>query len=209
MDATTIDDAEDLDLVIPMYNLIENSSNYSETTGSLWFYSNDEATKFNADIADDNNFKSFEYKAKLLGNKVAQATPNQANGILKNATIAVPLKYLNNFWRSLEMPLIICKVELKLEWTKYCVLSAVDNDNTNTNPNNIIFTIKDTKLYVPAVTLSARDNQKLSKVLSKGFERSVYWNEYKTKSENKNATNEYRYFLEANFIGVNKLFVSV
>ena len=55
-----------------MYNLIEYSSNYSETTGSLWFYSKDEVTNFNADITNNNNFKSFEYKAKLLGNTVAQ-----------------------------------------------------------------------------------------------------------------------------------------
>ena len=107
------------------------------------------------------------------------------------------------------MPLINCKVELKLKWTKNCVLSAASNDNTNANPNNIIFTIKDTKLYVSVVTLSSRDNQKLSKRLSKRFERLVYWNEYKTKSENENTTNEYRYFLESNFIGVNRLFVLV
>ena len=61
---------------------------------------------------------------------------------------------------------------------------------------NIIFTIKDTKLYVPVVTLSVKDTQKLLKHLSKGFERSVYWNEFKRKSENKNMTNEYRYFHE-------------
>ena len=71
--------------------------------------------------------------------------------------------------------MINCKVELKLKWTKYCVLSAGINDSiiNNNNDNNIIFTIKDKKLYVPVVTLSARDNQKLSKLLSKGFERSV------------------------------------
>ena len=109
IDGTTIDDAEDLDLVMPMYNLIEYSSNYSETTGSLWFYSKDEATDFNVDLVNDNNFESFKYQAKLLGNTVAQAI-NAANGILKNAVIAVPLKYLSNFWRSLEMPLINCKV---------------------------------------------------------------------------------------------------
>ena len=62
---TTIDDAEDLDLVMPMYNLIEYSSNYSETTGSLWFYSKGEATPFNIDIVNDNHFKSFMYMAKL------------------------------------------------------------------------------------------------------------------------------------------------
>ena len=94
------------------------------------------------------------------------------------------------------MSLINCKVELKLKWTRYWVLSAAGPDNTNANPNNIIFTIKDTNLYVPVVTLSARDNKKLSKLLSKGFERSVYGNEYKVKTESKNTTNEFRYFLE-------------
>ena len=96
IDRITVDEAEDLDIVMPMYNLIEYSSNYSETTGSLWFYSKDEATDFNADIANDNSFKSFKYKAKLLGNTKAQPNPNHANGILKNATIVVPLKYLSN-----------------------------------------------------------------------------------------------------------------
>ena len=107
------------------------------------------------------------------------------------------------------MPLISWKVELKLKWTKYCVLSGAGGDNANASSNNIIFTIKDTKLYVSVVTLSGKDNQKLSKLLSKGFERSVYWNEYKTKSENKNTTNEYRYFRESNLVGVNRLFVLV
>ena len=87
----------DLDLVMTMYNLTEFSSNYFETTRSLWFYSKDEATNFNAGIANKNYCKSFKYKGKLLGNIVAQL----ANGILKNATIDVPLKYLCNFWRSL------------------------------------------------------------------------------------------------------------
>ena len=85
-------------------------------------------------------------------------------------TIAVSLKYLSNFWRSLEMPLINCKVELKLRWTKHRVLSVAGTDNVNGN-NDTIFTIKDTKLYVPVVTLSERDNQKISKRLSKGFEK--------------------------------------
>ena len=156
---------------------------------SKYITKTDEATNFNADIANTNNFKSFKYKAKLLGKNEADG----ANGILRNATIAVPLKHLSNFWRS-------CKVELKFKWTKYCVLSAAGADNNNGN-DNISFTTKGTKLYVPLVTLSAKDNQKLTKLLSKGFERSIYWNEYKTKNENKNTTNEYRYF--------NRLFVSL
>ena len=150
---------------MPMYNLIEYIWNYSETTGSLWFYSKDEATDFNVDITNNNNnFKSFKYKAKLLVN----IKNDGANEILKNVTFAVPLKYLSNFRRLLEMPLLNCKVELNLKWTKYCVFSAAGNDNTNANPNNIINTIKDNKLYVPVVTLSVKDNKNLSKLFSNG-----------------------------------------
>ena len=78
-----------------MYNLIEYSSNYSEKIISLWFHSKDEATNFNADIANDNHFKSFKYKAKLVENTFSQ-----------DATISVSLKCLSNFWRSLAMLLI-------------------------------------------------------------------------------------------------------
>ena len=88
-------------------------------------------------------------------------------------------------------------------------MSAAGADSNDANSNDIIFTIKDTKLYFPVVTLSAKDNQKLSKILSKVCEKSVYWNEYKTKSENKNTANEYRYFLESNFVGANRLFVLI
>ena len=119
-----------------------------------------------------------------MGNTVAQAD-KAANGILKNPTIAVPMKYLSNFWRPLEMPLINCKVVLKRKWLSCCVLSPAGDDNANVNDDNTNFTFKDTKLYVPVVTLSARDNQKLAKLLSKGFERLVYWNENKTKSRKK------------------------
>ena len=91
----------------------------------------------------------------------------------------------------------------------HCVLSAAGADNDYANSNNIIFVIKGTKWYVPVVTLLAKGNKKLSKLLSKGFERSMYWSEYKTKSENKNKTNEHRYFLKSKFVGVNRLFVLV
>ena len=85
-------------------------------------------------------------------------------------------------------------------------MSAAGNDNANGSDDNFIFTIKDLKLYVPVIILWARDNQKLTKILCKVFKRSAYWNEYKTKSENKNTTNKYRYFLESNFVGVNRFF---
>ena len=83
----------------------------------------------------------------------------------------MPLKYLSNFWRLFGIPLINYKVDLKLNWTKYYILSAAGADNNNGNVNdtvsgnNITFTIKDTKLYVPVVTLPSKDNQKLSKLL--------------------------------------------
>ena len=191
-----------------MYNLIEYSSNYSEITGSLWFYSKYQAINFDADIEDNDDFKSFKYKTKLVG----KTEVDYANGTSKNAAIAVPLKYLSNFWRSLEMSFINSRVELKLKWTKYCVLSVAgseNNINEDANANNIIFAIKDTKLYVPVVTWSAKDNQELPKRLSKGFERSVYWKEYKTKRDNINKANEFRYFLKSNFDEVNRLFVLV
>ena len=107
------------------------------------------------------------------------------------------------------MPLINCEVEFKLKWAKYCALPAACADNIDTNSNNIIFTIKDTKLYVSVITLSAENNQKLSKIVNKWFERSVYWNECKTKSENKSTTNEYKYFLESNFVVINILSILV
>ena len=204
IDGTTIDDAEDLDLDL-------EDSSYSETTGSLWFYSKNETTNFNADITNTNTFESFKYKAKLVGNAVTQDALNQANGILENVLITVPLKYSSNLWRSLEIPSINCKGELKLKWTKYLVSSGNGKDNIydDNNDNDIISTITDTKLFVPLVTLSTRHNQKFSKLLSKRFEGLLYWNEYKIKSENKNTTNEYRYFLDSNFVGVKRLLVLV
>ena len=84
------------------------------------------------------------------------------------------------------------KVELKFKLTKQCVLVAASVENAGANSNNIIFTINDSKVYVLAVTLSPKDYLKLSKILSKKFEVSVYWNEYKTKHENKNTPNEWR-----------------
>ena len=92
--------------------------------------------------------------------------------------IAFPLKYLGNFLRSSEMPLINCKIHLELNWSKYYVMSAID-DTT--------FKITNTELYVPIVTLLSKDNVKLVKLLEKGFKRPVYWNEYQTKIETRNS----------------------
>ena len=106
-------------------------------------------------------------KVKLLGDTDA----DQANGMLR--AIPLPLKCLSNFWKSHKIPLINCKVELKFKWMNHCVLVSNFTDNLNANTDNIIFTIRDTKLYILVVTLSAKDNQRLSKLLKKGLERSV------------------------------------
>ena len=114
-------------------------------------------------MTNDDNAPSFKNKSKLIRNTVN-------NGRKNGVKIAVSLKYLSNFWRSLEMPLINCKVELSLTWYERCLLTVA---------NTAIFKITDAKLYVPIVTLSVEDNAKLAKLLSEGFKRPIYWNEYK------------------------------
>ena len=106
------------------------------------------------------------------------------------------------------MLLINCKIELNIKWTKHCVLDVDGTDKINCNRDSIIFNVIFYLVFI-ILSLTVKDAQRLSKFLSKGFERSVYWNEYKRESENKNTTNEYRYFLESNFVGVNSSFVLI
>ena len=173
---TFIDGAEHINITMPMYNLIEYSDNYSDTSGSLWQFKRDEIVG-NINLAN-NNSSSCKYKSNLIGSIVADG-PNRKKEIVK---IVVPLKYLSNFWRSLEMILINCKVELSLTWSENCVLSNAAGNSS--------FKITDAKLYVPVVTLSTEDNAKLSKLLTEGFKRSVYWNEYKVIPEQRYAGND-------------------
>ena len=198
-----VDAAENLDIVMPMYNLIEYSDNYQDSSATLYQYKRDEPPEDNA-VANltANNSNSFKYKIKLLGNipQFADAADAARVGRL-NVKIVVPLKYLSNFFRSLEMPLINCKIKLNLTWKKECVLS--------TDAGNAVFIINDTKLYVPVVTLSKEDNKDFIEQQNKGFQRSIYWNEYKTKEINENAdANVFKYInLDPSFQDVNRLFV--
>ena len=130
---TEIDNAKDIDIVMPMYNLIEYSDNYSKTSGSLWQYYKDEP---NDNIADPESFKS---KVKIMGK-----IPTDRN--TKNVEINVPLKYLSNSWRTLEMPLNNCEVNLILTWSGDCVIT----NSTGAGK----FVITETKHYVSVVTLS-------------------------------------------------------
>ena len=183
---TDIDNAHDIDIVMPMYNLIEYCDNYSKTSGSLW--------KYYKDDPNDNiqNSESFKYKIKITGK-----TPN--NGNTKDVEIIVPLKYLSNFWRTLEMPLINCEVNLILTWSPTCVISSATGETK--------FKITETKLYVPVVTLSTQENAKLLQQLKSGFKRTINWNKYESEIKT-SARNRYlNHLINPRFQGVKRLFL--
>ena len=137
---------------MPMYNLIEYSDNYSKTSGSLWEYCEEiPAVNNNGDITDFNGANatdSFNFKTKITGQI-------NNNGRI-DVEIMVPLKYLSNFWRTLEIRLINCEIELIFTWSAKCVITY-----TNVDGQVPTFTIAETNLYVPVGTLSSQDNAKL------------------------------------------------
>ena len=161
---TQIDNAKDIDIVMPLYNLIEYSDTYGKSTGSLWQYCKDIPPKNNNNeiiVFDVNNVTdSFNFRAKITG--------ETGNNGTKDIEIMVPLKYLSNFWRTLEMPLINCEVNLILIWSSTCVLVATGVQNQNAT-----FAITDTILYVSVVTLSTRENTKFFQQLKSGFKRVI------------------------------------
>ena len=195
---TQIDNAKDIDIVMPMYNLIEYSDNYAKTTGSLWQYCKDIPARDNNNLIEGftaaNLTDSFDFKAKITG--------RTENGGTKDVKIMVPLKYLSNFWRTLEMPLINCEVNLILTWSSTCVLVSTNN------PNQVAtFAITDTKLYVPVVTLSTQENTKFLQQLKSGFKRVINWNKYLSKPELLARNPNLNHLVEPSFQGVNRLFV--
>ena len=141
---------------MPMYNLTQYSNNYTKTSGSVWQYHKDDQYD---NITDS---ESLKFKARIT-----RRIPDAGN--TKDVEIVVPLKYFSNFWRTLEMPLINCKINLMLTWsTNYDVIA----DSTGTEA----FTITDTKLYIPVVILSTQGNAKLLKQLESGFTQKINWN---------------------------------
>ena len=149
-----IDNAEDLDVVMPMYNLLKCSKKYRKTTRSLWNYYRDQPSD-----PLSTNSESFKYKTSIVGK-----TP-QDNDSLTNVEVVIPLKYLSNFWRNLDIPLINFEVEIIRTWSKNCVLADMtvdaDVDPATAAPSSATFKITDTKLYVRVVTLSKQNNIKL------------------------------------------------
>ena len=191
-----IEKAGDLDIVMPMYNLLEYSDNYQDSTGSLYQFKRDEPPDDNTNVANDTS--SLVYKSKLIS-----GTDNNNVDFVK---LVVPLKYVRSFSASLETPLVNCKIDLEFTWHKDCMISSV-----NAAAGQVVsFMITNTKLYVPVVTLSTKDNNNLIKQLNDGFKRTIYWNQYVSKPFTEQAANKTgitRFALVAAFQGVNRLFV--
>ena len=150
---TQVDDAQKI--VTPMYNLLEYSGAYLKTSGNLWKYYRDEpALEANNKIIDfpanNNNSASFRFKQQIIG--------QTRNGRTEDVEIMVSLKYLSNFWRTFEMPLINCEISLQLKWSKIGILVAGTASNQDQR-----FQVNDTKLYLPVVTISTQEKMKLLK----------------------------------------------
>ena len=225
-----IEGADDLDIVMPMYNLLENSKDYRKTMGSLYNYYRDELSDDN----DNDNFgninvssKAFKYKNRIIGNTynvdstcvpagggARQANPDYiANNSGKNSIEpAIPLKYLGNFWRALNIPLISCEVSLELKWNKNCVITSIQReinlDGGNTEAlTDATLTIKDCKLYIPVATLSKDDEIKVLTNLKSGFTREIIWNKYRSQMTTQAINNNVNILRDPTFTNVNRLFV--
>ena len=205
-----IEDADDLDIVMPMYNLLEYSKNYRKTIGSSYNYYRDE-------LSDDNNLNNFpntnvvnsnafDYKNKITGNTNNQGT--------KDIELAIPLKYLGNFWRALNIPLILCEIFLELKWNKNCVITSLEQRQVDAGPpvvngttTGATLAVNDCKLYVLVVTLSKDDEIKLLTNLKSGFKRQIIWNKYRSQMTAEAINNNLNILIDPTFTIVNRLFV--
>ena len=217
-----IEDADDLDIVMPMYSLLEYSKNYRKTIGSLYNYYRDE-------LSDDNNpnnfpnvnvvnSNTFKYKNKITGNtyNVAEgADGHDANRVGKqDVELAIPLKYLGNFWRALNIPLISCEVFLELKWNKNYIITSLEQRQVDAGPpvvngttTGATLAMNYCKLYVPVVTLSKDDEIKLLTNLKSGFKREIIWNKYRSQMTTEAINNNLNILIDPTFTYVNRLFV--
>ena len=212
-----VENAEDLDVVIPMHNLLEYSKNYRKTTGSFRnYYRNEPNSGYNNNDRDKIHHSikdsiSFNYKTSIIGK-----LQNNENKI-ENIKIVLPLKYLGNFWKVLNIPLTNCEVSLDLKWSKSCVLTSKETRNRIAadaannfpevprinNPTNAEFSIIDCKLYIPVVILSSENENKLLEQLKEGFKITIEWNKYRCQISNQTANNNLNYFIDPVFDNVN------
>ena len=215
-----IENVEDLDIVMPIYSLFEYSKIFRKTTGSLSNYFRYEPNSSTEGDGDDIiNYsikvsKSFNYKTSITGKL-------EGNNVEKDVEIAIPLKYLSNFWRNLDMPLINFEISLTLSWYEKCVLTSKatrdqitdDNDPPNVttvginNPVNVIFKITHCKLYVPVVTLPSEEDNELLNPLKSGFKRTTKWNKYMSQMFNQTINNNLNYLMDPTFSNVHRLLV--
>ena len=217
-----IEDADDLDIVIPMYNLLEYSKNYRKTVGSLYNYYRDELTNDDNDnFAKINlvNSEAFKYKNKITGNTYNVDAGAQGYDVNKNGTqeveLTILLKHLGNFWRALNILLISCDVSLELKWDKNCVITSLEQRQVDARPpvvrdyapTGATLAINDCKLYVPAVTLSKDDKTKLLTNLKSGFKRKIIWNKYRSQMTTEAVNNNLNILIDPTFTNVNRLFV--
>ena len=197
-----IEDADDLDIVMPMYNLLQYSKSYRKTIGSLYNYYKDELD----DDANSNNFPN-----ENVVNSVTVG--NDALGT-KKIELAIPLKCLRNFWRALNIPLIRCEVSLELKWNKNCVITSKEQRQVAAGPSVVngntagaTLEIADCKLYVPVVTLSKDDEIKSLTNLKSGFKREIIWNKYRSQMTTEEVNNNLNILVDPTFTNVNRLFV--
>ena len=217
-----IEDADDLDIVMPMYNLLEYSKNYRKAIGSLYnYYRNELTNDDNDNFANINvvNSEAFKYKIKITGNMYNVNAGVDGYNVNKNGTqkieLAIPLKYLGNFWRALNIPLISCEVFLELKWNKNCVLTSLERRQVDAGPpvvrdnapTGATLSITDCNLYVPVVTLSKDDEIKLLTNLKSGFKREIIWNKYRSQMTTDEINNNLNILIDPTFTNVNRLFV--
>ena len=195
---------------MPMYNLLEYSKNYRKTTGSLFNYYRVEPN--GGTVGDGGNAihysvkysKSFKYKTNITGKL-------EYNNVEKDVEIVIPLKYFGNFWRNLDISLINCEISLTLSWYEDGVLTNHATRGPPSTaaliniPTNAVFKITNCKLYVPVVTLSDEEANRLFNQLKSGFKKTIKWNRYMSQISNQGANNNY--LINPTFINVNRLLV--
>ena len=218
-----IEDADNLDIVMPMCNSLEYSKNYTKTIGSLYNYYRDELSNDNDNINFRDikvvNSNSFKYKNKIIGNTYNVNAGADGYNVNKNGTqeiqLAIPLKYLSNFWRALNIPLISCEVFLELKWKKKCVITSLERRQVDAGPpvvrdnapTGATLSISDCKLYLPVVTVSKDDEIKLLTNLKSGFKRKIICHKYRSQMAAEETNNNLNILIDPTFTNVNRLFV--
>ena len=216
------EDAQDLDVVTPMYNLLYYSKNFRKTTGRFWNYYPDKPnTGYNNNNRDrifysTRDSESFGYKTKLIGSLPGAADLGNGNDVeteLEDIKTVVPLKKLSNFIFNLNFLMINAEIQVILKWTQDCILTGkatrediAEGDAIN-RPKDLKFNIPDCKLYVLVVTLQEKYENKLYEELKTGIYMDFERTRYRSQVINQPATNNSNFLIDPTFNNVNRLFV--